>query len=491
MESSAPGPGPAPAAAPTPAPEGGGPAAAAPGRSLFSRRRFRIGFLALTAAATLLLAYRLRDVLNPFLVALLIAYILHPLVKVLEQRGRLPRTAAVAVIYIVALGAVVAVVAYSIGKTTGEVDRLMTRAAGGWQRVHATAPGAGGGVLTGDAEARPAPPAPLVPEPVIGDDRLTPMQGSATIFFLDLDADGGRDPAEPTFIRAASGAWIPNPHDPVSAEWKRMPGYLDEIKHAIARRYALIDPKLVESVIERAKANTASIASAGAAVWKWITDQLFGGIVTAIGYILLVPIYTFFLLRGLDAIVERVDEYLPGLHRDRIRTIARRIDRACSAFFRGRVLICLGKALFIWLGLWAIGVEFSLTIGLVAGALSLVPGAGPVVGFALAAIFAYGPTGYGLRLVQSAAVFVAAEVLEAIANPVVLGREVGLHPVTILIALFVFGDLFGLFGVLLAVPLAAIVKILAQELVLPELKMLAAEAPGTRVSGWFRKVEDV
>jgi predicted PurR-regulated permease PerM len=463
--------------------------------TLFARRRLRVVFLALVAGALLVCAYHLRDVLNPLLLSLLVAYMLQPPVRFLERRARLPRTAAVALIFLAAGGASAGVLAYSIGRTSGELDRLMTRAAGGWQRARAVESGvrrevevseravlAEGATLTAEAgEAAQVlvrvPPPANPNEPVFGDDLLVPLPGSSTIFFLDLDRDGKRGPHEPIFTRGGRGAWVPVESDPASTEWRRTAGALDRLKEQIARRWALIDPKVVDAVIERAKANTASIAAAGAALWQWISDQVFGGIVTAIGYLVLVPVYTFFLVRGFDAIVARTEELLPGRHRARIRTIAARIDRACAAFFRGRSLVCLGKAAFIWLLLWAAGVEFSLTIGLIAGALSLVPFVGALVGFGLAALFSYGPSGYETRVLEAAAIFAAAEALETIVNPLFLGREVGLHPVTLLVAFFVFGDLLGFLGVLLAVPLAAVAKILLEELVVPELAALAAEKP--------------
>jgi predicted PurR-regulated permease PerM len=444
------------------------PAAGQP--SLFARRRVRIGFLIAFALAGFLVAYRLRAVLNPLLLALLISYILQPIVALLERRCRLPRTAAVIALYAVAMALAAGIVIYSIGTTSSELDHFMTRAVGGWERAEPKA--------TSSAESDPLP-ALSAEAPVYGDERLVNLASSPSIAFLDMDGDGQRGKTEPLFQRDPGGAWAPVPPevDPASRGWRRRPGYLDDMKRALAHQFQRLDPRLVDAVIERAKANAATIASAGAAVWKWLMDQVFGGIFTIVGYFVLVPIYAFFTLRGYDSIVRSVDEHLPGVHRERIRTIARRIDRACAAFFRGRFLMCVGKAAFVSAGLWLIGVEFALTIGLVVGALALIPAVGPILGFGLSIVFSYGPTGWGVRVAEAAALFVLAETLEAVATPVFLGREVGLHPLAILIALFAFGDLFGLMGLLLAVPLAAIAKILAEELVLPELRHLAAERP--------------
>ena len=481
-----------------PRPEGLGAARGAPGgprtseATLFARRRLRVLYLAGVSIAFLLLAFRLRDVLNPFLVALLIAYILNPAADFLERRMRLPRSVAITLIFLVIAGGAGAVITYSVGQTTHGLGRLMMRAAGGWQLV----PSAVTATALPVAPAEPAPgaaaagahlpgaPARIESSPVYGDDLIVAMPDSTILGFLDLNRNERVDPSEPILERAESGAWRLTPSF-AAAGWIRTPGYLDQIQTRLAREYAG-HRQMIDSIVERLKANAASVAEAGAQVWNWLAGQLFSGIFTVVAYFVLVPIYTFFLLLGFDRIVRRIEEYLPGRHRVRIASIASRIDRACAAFFRGRFLVCVGKAVSTWIGLWLVGVEFSFTIGVIVGALSIIPIVGPIVGFALSIVFSYGPEGWLARILGALAVLVAVEIAEAVANPVVLGREVGLHPVTILIALFIFGDLFGLFGILLAIPLAAIAKILGEEFVLPELRLLAAETPDRQVSGFFQ-----
>src|SRR5207244_1945916 len=90
---------------------------------------------------------------------------------------------------------------------------------------------------------------------------------------------------------------------------------------------------------------------------------------------------------------------------------------------------------------------------------------------------AYEPESWGARCLGVLVVFVATESLEAAAFPYIIGRNVGLHPLALILSVFCFGRLFGLFGVLLAVPIACVVKIFFQEFVLPHVKALAAESP--------------
>jgi predicted PurR-regulated permease PerM len=490
-------------------------------QTLFSRRRLRLVYLLVLAVATVLLAYRLREALNPLLISLLFAYMLNPVVRFLERRARMPRTAAILLIYAGVICGVAAASVYSIGKTAVGLDKLMTKITGGWQyapsetvieRAGSPAPSgderaggrptatASGGSAAGSPGASPeattavAEVGPLVPRagrarrieglPVYGDGEIARIPGSPVLGFIDINGNGTYDLSEPEFTRE-TGRWQPTRR--CAAFVRRVPGYLDDIRLELEESLpSLIGRQELGALADQVQSASSTLAALGAGLWGWVTENLFGGIARIALYLVLVPVYTFFLLRGFDEIVREVRGLLPGLHRDRIESIGARIDRAVAAFFRGRVLICIGKGAITAIGLSLVGVDFAVTIGIVAGVLSIVPAVGPISGFLLAVVCSYGPDGgWVARIVGSGVVFVVAEGLEGIANPVLLGREVGLHPVTLLVALFLFGDLFGLFGVLLAVPLAAIVKILCVEFVLPELRHLAAETRGTEVSGFF------
>src|SRR5207248_118833 len=113
------------------------------------------------------------------------------------------------------------------------------------------------------------------------------------------------------------------------------------------------------------------------------------------------------------------------------------------AFFRGRLLIALSKGLLTGLGLWLVGVHFAFFIGIVAGALSVVPLLGMVVGGGLAVAFAYEPDSWGTRCFGVLVVFLLAETLEMFVYPWLIGRNVGLHPLALILSVFCFGRLFG------------------------------------------------
>jgi len=423
------------------------------------RRGLRLVYLALVFGVLVTLGYRLRTVLNPLLLALLLAYMTDPLVEVLQRRLRMPRTPAIVVMFL-SMSVLIGVLGvYLYGKTAHGLERVIAKTSGGWQRVP------------------PGTPAdkPVTSElyPVYAQDVARRVGGRDA--YLDLNRDEMWNEGFEPRLHVAPNGRVELSAEAKALGWRRVGGTFDRIRDQLLSRYRSLDRSTVDRVVERLKQNTAALYDGAIAVWSVVVNNLFGGLLTALSYLVLVPVYTFFVLRGFDPLLQFVKGLLPGLHRDRIVHIASDIDRACAAFFRGRFLIALGKAIFTWLGLWAAGVDFAVLIGFLAGALSIIPFLGPVVGFILAVVVSYAPVAWGQKILGALIVFVVVEVLEAIANPLVLGREVGLHPVTILLALFAFGELFGLFGLLLAVPLGAIAKILGREFILPELRALAAE----------------
>ncbi|MHC4862074.1 MAG: AI-2E family transporter, partial [Planctomycetota bacterium] len=171
-------------------------------------------------------------------------------------------------------------------------------------------------------------------------------------------------------------------------------------------------------------------------------------------------------------------EHLPGRHRDRIVSVVTRIDEAVSAFFRGRLIIMFIKGVLTAVALWIAGVPFALILGVVTGVGSLIPIAGFLMGLIPGVTIAFLDSGsLGLACVV-AGIFVGIEIFENyLLGPWILRDRVGLHPILLIVSVFVGGALFGFVGMLLAVPTAAALKILYLEFVLPEIRLLAAEKP--------------
>ena len=181
---------------------------------------------------------------------------------------------------------------------------------------------------------------------------------------------------------------------------------------------------------------------------------------------------------GLSSMWERVTENLPGRYRERIVDILQSIDVAVSAFFRGRLIIMVMKGIITAVALIILGVPFALVIGVVTGIGSLIPIAGFLLGFIPAIAITFFDTGSPGTVLIVVAIFFAIEFFENyMLTPWVLQDRVGLHPLTIVVSVFVGGALFGFVGMLLSVPMTSVAKILFQEFVLPEIRSLASELP--------------
>lgn len=227
--------------------------------------------------------------------------------------------------------------------------------------------------------------------------------------------------------------------------------------------------------VDMRDAGKAGIQAAGGALA--FIRGLFGGIFSFLTLLFLLPLYTYFLLFELESIHRFVKDHMPRRERGRLVSIAQQIGEVLSSFLRGRVVVSALKGLFIALGLVIIGVPYALLLGLIAALFSLIPIFGPLI----AAVF-----GVGLAMLEfdlftalwrAGLIYLLAEILEGyVLMPKILGNSLGLHPVVVLASLMIGGAALGMFGILLALPLAATVIILTRELVLPALKKTAQES---------------
>jgi len=177
--------------------------------------------------------------------------------------------------------------------------------------------------------------------------------------------------------------------------------------------------------------------------------------------IVLVPVVTFYLLLDWDRMVAEIDKLLPRDHAPVIRQIAHDIDRTLASFIRGQGTVCLILGIYYAVLLALVGLQFGLVIGAVAGLISFIPYVGAIVGGALAiglALFQF--WGDWIWVLAVYAIFQSGQFLEGnILTPKLVGSSVGLHPVWLIFALSVFGALFGFIGLLVAVPVAAMIGV--------------------------------
>ncbi len=186
-----------------------------------------------------------------------------------------------------------------------------------------------------------------------------------------------------------------------------------------------------------------------------------GALFTGLFNLILIPVLSFYLLRDFDILIERAGHLVPPKRRERVFLIARESDKALGNFLRGQTVVMLGLAIIWSIGLSFVGLEHALAIGVLSGLLSFVPYLGPAVGLVLGGVSAMvqGPDLWMLAGVGI--VFVVSQGIENyFLTPKFVGDRIGLHPVMVIFSVMAGGQLFGFFGVLLALPVAAVVTVL-------------------------------
>ena len=347
--------------------------------------------LIVTAAALLMLVWVLDTtgfLLAPFVLALVLAYILHPLVDRLEgrrigKRFRLSRSIAVTLLALPALVGIVLVILFGI-----------------------------------------------------------PALGREVADFIR---------STPAFVQSFSNrltAWE------AQLAARDLP-WLDE--RAVIARLRGVQP---DAVMAWLQARQAAIARAAWAAVLGVGAGV-GAVLTILSYVFLTPILTFYLLRDWPRMEERLASLLPGPHRERVVSFTREYDRLLSGYMRGQVIEAAIVGVLTWLGFAIAGFPYALLLGVTAGVFNLIPYMGLVAsaipGVVIAA-FHPQPVRAFLTL---AVVFGVVQVLDgAVLGPRIVGESVGLHPVWVILALAVCGFFFGFVGLLIAVPLAVLVKLL-------------------------------
>lgn len=194
-----------------------------------------------------------------------------------------------------------------------------------------------------------------------------------------------------------------------------------------------------------------TVSQSGMAIVGWLAN------------LVLIPVLTFYLLRDWDILVARIRVLIPRQYEVKVVQLATESDSVLSAFLRGQLLVMLALGIVYSTGLWMIGLDFSLLIGILAGVVSFVPYLGFVVGAGVASIAALVQFQDLFHLLPVIAVFGFAQLLESfLLTPYLVGDRIGLHPVIVIFAVLAGGQLFGFMGILLALPVAAVAMVMVR-----------------------------
>jgi len=188
-----------------------------------------------------------------------------------------------------------------------------------------------------------------------------------------------------------------------------------------------------------------------------------GAVAAAVISLFLIPILTFYILRDWDLILDHIGALVPAAQRETIFRLSRETDNILGAFLRGQVMVMVALAIIYSLGLSLVGLKFAFAIGVVAGLVSFVPYLGFVVGIGLAVLTVSLEPEPLWMLVGVIGTFTVGQLIEgSILTPKLVGDQIGLHPVIVIFAVVAGGQLFGFFGILLALPAAAVLSVLVR-----------------------------
>jgi len=188
------------------------------------------------------------------------------------------------------------------------------------------------------------------------------------------------------------------------------------------------------------------------------------GFLGVIVNIIIFGVVTVYFLKDFDVIISKGKELLPSAKKDNISGIFSRIDENLKAFFRGQITVCAILSIIYGIGLTAIGIPMSFLLALVGGFGNMIPYVGIGLGLVPALILAFIQFQDISHMLLVGLVFGIGQFLEGtLITPKVVGTKLGLNPVAIILAILICGQLLGFLGLLLAVPIASVAKVLIDE----------------------------
>ncbi len=220
--------------------------------------------------------------------------------------------------------------------------------------------------------------------------------------------------------------------------------WMDEAKNQILK----MDASSLKPVTDFAK----KISSKGLTLFLWF----FG--------LLIVPVLLIYFLRDWESLKERAASYFPLAYRDYLLEKFQQVDEVLAAFIRGQLTVCIILGLLYSIGLLMVGVNMAVVIGMVSGLALIIPYFGTAVGIVAGSIMSLLENGFSWQLVGVWVVFAVAQTIESyFITPKIVGKKVGLSPVAVILAILIGVDLLGFFGILVAVPAAAVLNVFIKD----------------------------
>jgi predicted PurR-regulated permease PerM len=246
---------------------------------------------------------------------------------------------------------------------------------------------------------------------------------------------------------------------------QRLPDYVMQLRALANEWLPQLNTWLGEAQVERFETQLTELLGNApawtATITAWLAQSGWS-IINTLGVFIITPVVAFYLLLDWDSMVKGIDDLLPRDHRVEVRRVLNDIDRSIAAVFRGQGSVILVLCVYYASALSVVGLSFGLAIGIITGLLSFIPFVGFLTGLVLSmgiALVQFWPNWVMVTIVF--ATFMIGQFLEGnVLYPKLVGSSIGINPVWLMFALFAFALLFGFVGLLLAVPLSAIVAVL-------------------------------
>lgn len=248
---------------------------------------------------------------------------------------------------------------------------------------------------------------------------------------------------------------------------RALPQYIEDLRQSFGPQIS----RFIETVATPANADEAKEAMTKASgtmfdvASNFITGLFASGVamVNLVTLLFLTPVVAFYLLRDYDIIIAHIDRLLPRDSASTIREQVRLMDKTISGYLRGQVNVCLLLAVFYAVALSLTGLKYGILVGILSGLISFIPFVGALVGFAVSTLIAIFQFDEFLRIALVIGVYGVGQFLEGnVLVPKLVGEKVGLHPAWVIFGMLAGGALLGFVGVLLAVPITAIIGVLVR-----------------------------
>ena len=251
----------------------------------------------------------------------------------------------------------------------------------------------------------------------------------------------------------------------ITALVTKIPQYIDWLQNTVVpflSEKLNVDASLfnIETVKKSIAMHWRDVGGIAGYIINTVTTSGFA-LVAMLANLVLVPVVTFYLLRDWDVLVDKIHHLLPRKQEPVISKLAKESDLVLGQFLRGQLTVMVALGTVYTLGLWIVGLDLALLVGMIAGLVSFVPYLGFIVGILLAGVAAIMQFGDVMYLLYVAIVFAVGQSLEGmVLTPLLVGDKIGLHPVAVIFAVMAGGQLFGFVGILIALPVAAVVVVI-------------------------------